>query len=455
MALKDLEIKYAARRSRDYKLFDGEGLYVLVRPGGSKLWRFKYTFGGKEKTLSLGKYPAITAAMARQMRSDAKTLLAKGVDPGAEKKARKYIAQPLTLFEPIARAWHANRAAELDDGHALRVMSRMERDVFPVLGKRDIKAITPPEVLAVVRAVEARGALDVSRRIKQGIGQVFRFAIASGWATIDPTVSLNDALKPKPKVRHMARVPLAELPDLVKAILTYDGEADTRRRETTRDALFFTMLTWARTSETRFAVWDEFEDLDGDNPLWRLSPERMKMGREHLVPLSSQVAELLLRRRRVSNDLFVFPGETRGQPISVNTMIYACYRMGFRRKQTVHGFRGLGSTWAIEAECYRPDWIEMALAHADENEVRGAYNSALYLTPRRRMLQNWADELLGRAVAVEPKRAAGAGKLFHKQLPPPDRFDTLPERLPSEPDRAPYWRRSDRRPARPGLRSLP
>lgn len=453
MALKDLEIKYAARRSRDYKLFDGEGLYVLVRPGGSKLWRFKYAFGGKEKTLSFGKYPAVSAAVARQMRSDAKALLAKGIDPGEEKKAKKSFIEAPTLFEPIARAWHANRVEELDEAHALRVMNRMERDVFPALGKRDIKAITAPEVLEVVRAVEARGALDVSRRIKQGIGQVFRFAIASGWATSDPTVSLNDALKPKPKVRHMARVPLAELPELVLAIRNYDGEEDTRRRETTRDALLFTLLTWARTSETRFAVWDEFEDLGGEKPLWRLSPARMKMEREHLVPLSSQVAELLLRRRRASNDPFVFPGEKPGQPISENTMIYACYRMGYLRKQTVHGFRGLGSTWANEAECYRPDWIEMALAHADEDEVRGAYNSALYLTPRRRMLQNWGDELLDLLPGAETRPILVAEGALPEGAIPGGKASSFPGRLPSAPDRLPYWRRPERG-ATPG-RGLP
>jgi integrase len=452
MALKDLEIKYAVRRARDYKLFDGEGLYVLVRPGGSKLWRLKYAFDGKEKTLSLGKYPAVSAAAARQMRTDAKALLAKGIDPGEEKKAKKRLQAPLELFEPVARAWHANRVAELDEAHAVRVMSRMERDVFPALGKRDIKSITAPEVLEVVRLVEARGALDISRRVKQGIGQVFRFAIASGWATTDPTISLNDALKPKPKVRHMAKVSLAELPGLVSAIQNYDGEADSRRRETTRDAMLFTLLTWVRTSETRFSEWDEFEDLEGENPLWRLSAERMKMEREHLVPLSSQVVEILVRRRSASNDRFVFPGEKPNKPISANTMIYACYRMGYLGKQTIHGFRGLGSTWANEAECYRPDWIEMALAHEDEDEVRGAYNSALYLTPRRRMLQDWADELLDgpriaearpkkdivrRAAAMPILRAKGAGATG---------------RLPPVAERLPHWQRPAMRIALPKLR---
>ena len=391
MQLTDLEIKYATPRKSPYKLFDGRGLYLLVQPGGTKLWRMKYRFDGKEKVLNFGKYPEVAAVVARQKRKDAKAKLKEGVDPGVS------LSRPdaPTTFEPIARAWHANRAESLDAAHASRVIRRMERDAFPALGARPIDEIDAPEILEVIRAVEARGALDISRRLKQGISQVFRFAIASGWATTDPTVSLNDALRPKPKVRHRARVSLAELPGLVTAIRNYDGEADSRRRETTRDAMLFTLLTWARTSETRFSEWDEFEDLGGENAVWRISPERMKMEREHLVPLSLQVSEMLLRRKRMSNDRFVFPGEKPGQPISENTMIYACYRMGYLGKQTVHGFRGLGSTWANEAECYRPDWVEMALAHVDEDEVRGAYNSALYLTPRRRMLQDWADHLDG------------------------------------------------------------
>jgi len=451
MALKDLEIKYAARRSRDYKLFDGEGLYVLVRPGGSKLWRFKYAFDGKEKTLSLGKYPATSAAAARQMRSDAKKLLAEGIDPGEEKKVKKRLRDPLLHFEPIARAWHANREEELDDAHAARVMSRMERDVFPALGQREISSITAPEILEVVRAVEARGALDISRRVKQGIGQVFRFAIASGWATNDPTLSLGDALKPKPRVKHMARVPLTELPALVAAIQSYDGEASPRCRETTRDAMLFTLLTWARTSETRFATWDEFEDLDGEKPLWRLSPERMKMEREHLVPLSAQAAKLLVRRRERARDPFVFPGDKPSRPMSENTMIFACYRMGYRGRQTIHGFRGLGSTWANEAECYRPDWVEMALAHVDEDEVRGAYNSALYLTPRRRMLQHWADEIFGTPSKVEasPIRETSPCPSIS---PLAKARGACANRLPPAAERLPHWQRAAGRTGLPSLR---
>jgi integrase len=203
------------------------------------------------------------------------------------------------------------------------------------------------------------------------------------------------------------------------------------------------LLTWARTTETRFATWDEFEDLDGDMPLWRLSAERMKMNREHVVPLSRQVTELLLRRRRASSGHYVFGGDKPGHPISENTMIFACYRMGYRGRQTVHGFRGLGSTWANEAECFKPDWIEMALAHADENEVRGAYNSALYLTPRRRMLQRWADDIFGQP--VEPRiKARTASRSAKTQSACRTKTSGV---VPSE--RVPFWRDRGRRPSLP------
>lgn len=467
MPLKELEVRFARIRPRPYKLSDGEGLHLFVKPNGAKLWRLKYRFARKEKLLSFGKYPGVTLAAAREKRRAAKALLARGIDPGSVRlteaaqaievleaaeiakametvgkaaPARQAPASTPRTFEPIARAWHENRESELDPAHAGRVMRRMERDAFPDLGDRPIAEIDAPEILKVVRKVEARGALDVSRRLKQSIGQVFRFAIASGWATSDPTVHLADALKPKPKVRHMPRLPLKQFPELVRAILAYDGEADSRRREVTRDALMFTLLTWARTGETRFARRDEFEDLDGPEPMWRLSPERMKMAREHLVPLSAQAAAIVRRRLRETNGDWLFPGEKPGRPISQNTMIFACYRMGYRGRQTVHGLRGLASTWANEAERYSSDWIEMALAHADEDEVRGAYNSALYLSARRRMLEDWANEI---------ERAAGKGRretsvqgIAAPVLASPPVVNGV--RTGPRPDRAlrqPYWQR--------------
>ncbi len=395
MPLKELEVRYASRRSKDYKLGDGGGLYLLVRPTGSRLWRMKYRFDGKEKLLSFGRYPEVTLAQARLRRAEAKLALARGEDPGPR------AASPVTRFEAAARAWHGNRASGLEPGHAARILSRLERDVFPSLGQRDLKDITAGDVLTMLRAVEARGALDVSRRLRQHVSQVYLFAIPQGWATHDPAAGLATLLRPKPRVRHMARVGAGELPALVRAIDAYDGDENPRRRAVTRDALLFTLLTWARTNETRYATWDEFEGLDGPDPIWRVPAERMKMGREHIVPLSRQAVGLLERVRVYSRGPYVFAGDKAELPISQNTMIYGCYRMGYRGRQTVHGFRGLASTWANEAECYRPDWIEVALAHADRDDVRGAYNSALYLTPRRRMLQAWADHVLGMIVAPQ------------------------------------------------------
>ena len=204
----------------------------------------------------------------------------------------------------------------------------------------------------------------------------------------------------------MARVSGSELPALVRAIDAYDGDENPRRRAITRAALLFTLLTWARTNETRLATWDVLEKLDTADALWRVPAERMKMGREHLVPLSGQAAALLRDLRARSSSRFVFAGDKVEQPISQNTMIYGCYRMGYRGRQTVHGFRALASTWANEAECYRPDWIEMALAHADEDDVRSAYNSAIYLSPRRRMLQDWADHIMGMMANETAERTA-------------------------------------------------
>nr|WP_294817247.1 integrase arm-type DNA-binding domain-containing protein [uncultured Sphingomonas sp.] len=443
MPLKELEVKYTQRRQRPFKLSDGGGLYLLVQPNGSKLWRLKYRFDGKEKLLSFGKYPKVTLAVAREKRKEAKAKLAEGIDPGAACADEPAPEKPLPpkTFEAIARAWHANREEGLDCAHAGRVLRRMERDAFPAIGDKLLAEITAPDILEMIRIVEARGAFDISRRLKQSTSQVFRFAIASGWAASDPTVHLTGALKPRPRVRHMPKVPLKEFPALVRAIVEYDGEADSRRREVTRDALMFTLLTWARTGETRFATRDEFENLDGAEPLWRLSPERMKMEREHLVPLSAHAAELVRRRLRATNGDLLFPGEKPGKPISQNTMIFACYRMGYRGRQTVHGFRGLASTWANEAERYKADWIEMALAHDDENDVRGAYNSALYLSARRRMLQDWADEI-ERIVADE-----GQGERLVDRVAAPS-LTTSPAvngfrtgRLPDRGLRKPYWQR--------------
>ena len=254
MALKELEARYAAKRAKDYKLADGGGLYLLVRPNGSKLWRFKYRFDGKEKLLSFGRYPELSLAEARLRRAEAKVALAKGIDPGA-----KDVVAPVITFEEAARAWHKNRLEALDAGHASRLLTRLERDAFPALGNRDLRSVTSGDVLAMVRSVEARGALDVSRRLKQHVSQIYRFAIPQGWADQDPAACLSDLLKPKPRTRHMVRVGLQELQALVRAIDRYDGDETPRRHAVTRSALLFTLVTWARSISTQHIVTQKID----------------------------------------------------------------------------------------------------------------------------------------------------------------------------------------------------
>lgn len=399
MPLTDMKIKKANPAEKNYKLADGEGLFVLVKANGSKLWQMKYRYRGKEKLLSFGSYPNIGIAAARERKKIAKGVLAEGKDPMVHKPGRDFSREE--TFRVVATDWHQNRIASLSPDHAKRVWSRLERDVLPVLGDLQLDEITPPIVLTVLRKIEERGALDICRRAKQGIGQVFQFAIASGICKTDPTASINAALKPRPRVQHMAKLPLIELPVLMSKIDRYVEEGE-RRSEITKSALSFAMLTWVRTKELRLATKQEFEGLDGGAPLWRVPGARMKMGREHLVPLSQQAAKIAKNMIEQADSDYLFAGSKPKQPLSENTMIYALYRLGYHSRQTVHGFRGLASTWANEqtihvgseltiARKYDKDWVEMQLAHCEEDEVRDAYNSAKYLAPRRVMMQDWAN----------------------------------------------------------------
>lgn len=394
MSVNDLDLRYAKPREKPYKIGAGHGLHLSVQPNGSKRWRMKFRFHGKENLLSFGPYPEVTLAEARAKCLAARDILRSGRNPALY---RDRPSRPAALsFEAVARMWHTSRTGSICPAHAQRVLARFERDVFPLIGGQAITSVRVAEVLDVLRRVEARGALDTARRLQLSIGQVFRFAMANDWVDTDPSAHLTGALRPPRRRKHMPRVELSELLDLVTAIRNYDDGSVPRRRETTRQALLFTLLTWARTGEVRYATWSEFEGLDdlGALPLWRIPAERMKMKCEHLVPLSRQAVAILRERARMpGRGRFVFSGDDPDRPMSENTMIYACYRMGYHGRQTVHGFRGLASTWANESGRYQSDWIEAALAHDCVNKVRAAYNSALYLDRRRAMLQDWADHL--------------------------------------------------------------
>jgi len=381
MALTDIGIRALKPRPVNAKLSDGGGLHLLLTPAGGKLWKLAYRFGGKQKTLSLGAYPAIGLLDARRKRDAAKADLAAGVDPGAKAKPA---AEPDT-FEVLAREWYASQIGDWAESHAQRIMARFEADVFPAIGSSPLADIAPLAVLEMLRTVEARGALDVAKRIRQTCSQVFRYAIATGRADRDPSGDLRGAMKRSPKVKHFAALQAHDIREFLSTLALYDGEPGTRF------AIYFTLLTFVRTSETRLARWSEFECLDGSAPIWRIPGERMKAGREHVVPLSRQCVELLGKIKELSGKRPVlFPSHGREGVLSQNAMIFALYRMGYHSRLTIHGFRGTASTILNEHGC-NSDHIELQLAHVERDDVRGAYNSAQWIEPRRVMMQWWAD----------------------------------------------------------------
>lgn len=376
MALTNLAIKNAKPTERQYKMGDEGGLYLLVKPTGGKLWRMDYRFAGKRKTAAFGKYPEVTLQEARARRDAARQALRGEVDPMHDSGAQRD-------FESVALRWHERQKVRWKKWYAERVLIRMRSDIFPAIGKTEIDQIEPPTILALVRKVERRGALDVAKRVRSHCSEVFQFGIAEGLCSRDPSADIKGALIVAPKVVHHRSVPWSQMGQFVEAMDSYAGD------KLTIAALRFTIYTMVRTNETRFARWDEI-DLSGE-PIWKIPGARMKMGTPHLVPLSRQAQSILAEVR--SYDLggeFIFPSNTRSGVLSENTMLYAMYRMGYHGRATVHGFRSVASTYLNEREFNR-DHIEAQLAHVEHDSVRAAYNSAQWLPQRREMLQAWAD----------------------------------------------------------------
>ena len=371
------------------KLADEGGLYLWVYADGRKYWRLRYWLAGKEKSLSLGVYPEIGLKAARAKRDAERKRLDANLDPSAERKAdklRKKLAAA-NSFEAVAREWYAKQSHTWVPGHALDVKRRLEKNAFPYLGMRPIAEIEAPELLAAVRKIEERGAHDLAHRVLSVCGQVFRYGIATGRCTRDIAADLRGALTPHKKT-HLAAVRPEELPELLKAIATYDEIGDRQ----TRLALHMLALTFVRTSELIGAEWHEF---DLDNAMWVIRAGRMKMKSEHVVPLSKQSLAMLAELKAIGGgSRFVFPGRNRDKPVSNNTMLFALYRLGYKGKMTGHGFRAVASTILNETG-FRADVIERQLAHCERDEVRGAYNRAEYLPERVKMMQHWADYLDG------------------------------------------------------------
>jgi integrase len=386
MPLTDAACRKAKAETRPRKLSDGGGLHLLVDRKGGRYRRMAYRFAGKQKTLAIGIYPTVSLADARTAREAAKRLLAQGADPSQARKEEKRAARlsAENTFEAIAREWHANRQNGWTARYAKHVIDRFQADVFPVIGSRPITQIEAPDLLDLLRRVESRGALEVAKRLRQAIGEVFRYAIAAGYARRDPAADIKGALKSARRQQHYRALPRDELRGFLRALSAYDGDPRTRL------ALRLMTLTFVRTTELRAARWDEF-DLHTQE--WRIPAERMKMRTPHIVPLSWQAMEVLNELRPLAgNSPFLFPSRGKEGFMSNNTMLFALYRMGYHRRATVHGFRAVASTLLNEMG-FHQDWIERQLAHDERNRVRAAYNHAQYLTERRRMMQHWADHL--------------------------------------------------------------
>jgi integrase len=378
------------------KLSDGGGLYLWVLEDGSKYWRLRYWLAGKEKSLSLGVYPFVTLKEARAKRDDQRKILTDNLDPSAERKAAKHkahLATGINLFETVANEWYAKQKHTWVPHHATDVLRRLESNIYPGLGKRPIADIEAPELLAALNKIEERGAHDLAHRVLQVCGQVFRYGIATGRCKHDLSADLRGALTPHKK-QHQAAVRPEDLPDLLRAIATYDAIGDKQ----TRLALQLLAHTFVRTNELIGAQWAEF---DLDKALWVIPAARMKMKTEHVVPLSPQALSILAELKDIAcGSRLVFPGRNPQKPISNNTMLFALYRLGYKGRMTGHGFRAVASTILNETGL-NPDVIERQLAHCERNEIRGAYNRAEYLGERTRMMQHWSSYLENLATGAQ------------------------------------------------------
>lgn len=424
--LTDAKIKAAKPREAAYKLVDSAQLFLHVTPAGGKHWRMNYTFGknaaGKpaQKTLTFGPYPGVTLVEARQKRDAAKALLRDGRDPAVEKRVsiEARAADHSNTFEIVARRWFELRKAIWSPVHADDVLRSLERDVFPAIGALPLSAIDSPMILALLNAVEQRGAVETAHRLRQRVSDIFVYAIAAGGLAIaDPAASLGKALRKKPRAKKQ--------PSVIDRIRDYDAQVDAVRtmlakcdaercRASTKLALRLLALTAVRPNEVQSARWDELEGLDGPNPLWRIPAARMKGdqdrkaddGGDHLVPLSSYaVAAINALRPLTGGYQLMFPSERHvHRPISENTLRALLIRAGYYQRHVPHGFRSAFSTIMNE----RPDRqdgdravIDLMLAHIPKDKVEGAYNRAAYMPRRHELAQAWGDLIAADLVAPE------------------------------------------------------
>jgi len=388
--LSDTEIRNAKSTGKQKKLFDGDGLFLSITPSSCKLWRLKYRFEGKEKLLAFGAYPEITLADARLMREDARKLLANGIDPGAVKKAQKQAeTEASETFEVIAREWFLKFSPSWAEGHANKIIRRLELDMFPWIGKRPAKEIKAPELLAVLRRVESRGAIETAHRLRGICGKIFGYGVSTGRCERNPAGDLMGALSPVKGGHRAAIIDPVKAGELLRAIDAYEGSFIVKQ------AMKMAPLTFVRPGELREAEWSEF---NFEEAVWNIPAHKMKMKESHLVPLSEQAITILKEIQPLTgNSRYVFPSaRTNARPMSNNAILAALRRMGFAKDEmTGHGFRAMARTILDEVLHVRPDYIEHQLAHAVRDPNGRAYNRTAHLEERRKMMQTWADYLDG------------------------------------------------------------
>ena len=397
-------MRAARPHEKPYKLFDGGGLYLLVRPDGSRYWRLKYYVAGKEKLISVGIYPKVTLAAARRRRDDARKLLEEGADPSVQRKEKRVAQRAASenTFEAVGREWYGKRSRSWAPSNAERILGRLQKDAFPFIGQIPIAELDGPKILDTLRRVEERGSVESAHRVRQYINSIFQYAIDTHRVRANPTPR-SGALETPKKGKFASITDPKGVGGLMRALPSYQGSV------VTRTALQLAPLVFVRPGELRAAEWKEF-DLQASE--WRIPASRMKMKAPLLVPLSQQALALLKEVQMLTGEgRYVFPSERSPfRPMSANTLNSALRTLGFSKEQmTSHGFRHMASTLLNESGKWHRDAIERQLAHTDSDSVRAAYNFSEHLEERRRMMQWWADHLdqlrqLHNDVAAGPPR---------------------------------------------------
>lgn len=382
--LTEKEIVSAKPRDRDYRLFDDGRLFLLVRKSGTKVWQYPYKFNGKRNTYTIGKHGEISTAEARRERDRIREMIAGGIDPNAHKKTVRVIQEYAhkNNFEAVAREWFSKQV--LAEKHGKNVLSRLQLDVFPIFGHQPVNKVSRQEVLHVLQKIEDRGALDVAKRIGQYCAAIFDYALLKELCDSNPALGLSKFIKAS-KVNHRACLSEAELPEFLRRLEDYRGG------RLVMLAMKLLVLTFVRPGELRSAPWEEFDFQKAE---WRIPAERMKMKRDHIVPLSKQALKTLKQIEKISGGgKLLFPGNKNFKtPISDVTLIKCLKILGYGGKATPHGMRATAST-ILNERGFRSDVIERQLAHVERNKIRKAYNRAEYLEERREMMQWWGDYL--------------------------------------------------------------